>query len=94
MHPNEKTGKILKIALDAMGGDYAPQASVEGAALAAKEVFCDMRSLVSKVIRAEEDITLNRGRLQVNAISGRSILFDGTEFYDGFDGLFLPEETN
>lgn len=37
MHPNEKNGKILKIALDAMGGDYSPQASVAGAALAWQE---------------------------------------------------------
>ncbi|MEW6733037.1 MAG: hypothetical protein AB1489_17050 [Acidobacteriota bacterium] len=46
----------------------------------AKEIFCDMRSLTSKVIRAEESITLNRGRLQTNAISGRSIHFHGSEF--------------
>src|ERR1044071_9648013 len=44
----------------------------------AKEIFCDMRSLISKVIRADEEITLNRGRLQTNAISGRSIHFNGS----------------
>lgn len=46
----------------------------------AKEIFCDMRALNSKVIRADQSITLNRGRLQTNAISGGSIHFNGTEF--------------
>jgi hypothetical protein len=46
----------------------------------AKEIFCDMRLLSSKVIRADEEITLNRGKLQTNAISGRSIHFSGSEF--------------
>ena len=38
MQPSEKTAKTLKIAVDAMGGDHAPQATVEGAALAGKEL--------------------------------------------------------
>ncbi len=44
----------MKIALDAMGGDFAPQAIVEGAVLAKKEVLKDEAELV--LIGREEEI--------------------------------------
>lgn len=46
----------------------------------AKEVFADVRSLQTKVLRSEGEITFNRGRLQANAISAHSLHFSGTEF--------------
>lgn len=46
----------------------------------AKEVFCDVRSLQTKLIRSDGEVTFNRGRLQANAISAHSLHFSGTEF--------------
>lgn len=46
----------------------------------AKHIICEMRSMINKVIRADEDLILNRGRLQSQSITTRSLHFEGTEF--------------
>lgn len=46
----------------------------------AKEIFADIKSLSSKVIRVDEEITINRGRVQANAVSANTLNFSGAEF--------------
>jgi hypothetical protein len=46
----------------------------------AKEVFADAKSLQTKTVRSDGEITFNRGRLQANAISAHSLHFSGTDF--------------
>ncbi|MBI4852408.1 MAG: hypothetical protein HY819_11480 [Acidobacteria bacterium] len=52
----------------------------EIAEIRAKEVFADVRFLQTKSIRLDGEITFNRGKLQVNAISAYSLHFSGTDF--------------
>jgi phosphate acyltransferase len=52
----------MLIALDAMGGDYSPQAIVEGAVLAKKEIIKDKGDII--LVGREKDIKLELDRLE------------------------------
>jgi glycerol-3-phosphate acyltransferase PlsX len=50
----------MKVAVDAMGGDHAPQAIVEGAVLAAKKLDVDEVILVGDRVRIERELAKHR----------------------------------
>jgi phosphate acyltransferase len=50
----------MKVAVDAMGGDHAPQAIVEGAVLAAKKLDVDEVILVGDRVRVERELAKHR----------------------------------
>jgi glycerol-3-phosphate acyltransferase PlsX len=72
-------GKKLKIAIDIMGGDYAPDEIVKGAAQAAKELGVDI-ILVGTAPALEAAVkTFNTAGLQVNQVEATEIIKDGEE---------------
>jgi glycerol-3-phosphate acyltransferase PlsX len=50
----------MKVAVDAMGGDHAPQAIVEGAVLAAKKLDVEQVILVGDRVRVERELAKHR----------------------------------
>ena len=50
----------MKVAIDAMGGDHAPEAIVEGAVLAAKELDLDEIILVGDEVLVEKELATHR----------------------------------
>jgi glycerol-3-phosphate acyltransferase PlsX len=54
--------KAMKVAIDAMGGDHAPEAIVEGAVLAAKELDLDEVILVGDQVLVERELTKHHHR--------------------------------
>jgi glycerol-3-phosphate acyltransferase PlsX len=52
--------KPMKVAVDAMGGDHAPQAIVEGAVLAAKKLDVDQVILVGDRVQVERELVKHR----------------------------------
>lgn len=53
----------------------------------AKEVILDTRSILTKIVRVDADIKINRGRFQANATSAHSLHFSGTEFISQHVGV-------
>jgi glycerol-3-phosphate acyltransferase PlsX len=67
----------MRIALDAMGGDYAPKSTVEGAVLALKEY-----SSIDKLILVGDTVTIANELKRVNFSDPRVEIFHASEVID------------
>lgn len=74
MNENTKQKTSLRIAVDAMGGDYAPRAIVEGAVLAAKELAHDVDVVL---VGDETRIADELARFNIENLTNISIVHAG-----------------
>ncbi len=72
-------GKKLKIAVDIMGGDFAPDEIVKGAAQAAKDLGVDIILVGTKSALEKSVATFSTVRLPVQQVEATEMIKDGEE---------------
>jgi len=79
MEESASKGRPLKIAVDAMGGDYAPEETVKGAVQAAREFGVEIALVGNREAVEAELAKLDTGGLPVSIVEATEFIKDGEE---------------